>query len=383
MDIPLINKTLDWFFRILERFAKIKYWAPLSAILIAALCWGYFYPKYKSLKSFTKPGSDTLSPDRRVMKIQINNPLTVLPDFGESQEKSHPGKMQYRLAMPVIGHIFSLNFAQLLYFQNLVGILFFLIIILLVYRSTHDKVAALLLALALAFSYTGSSFYIDGTPFYDGIAYFCLASAMIFKNPILVFLSVFVACWTDERAVIASSLIVVWWQVNKKGVSPSFKDLFSLSTQSIAIIAAWIIYFAGRYILTTRFGFYVQSKGMFSPEVITAHKFHIFWGLFAGFRWLWLVIFLGFAWLIKDKNYPLATALLFLTLILTATSGIVYDHLRSVAYMFPLIIIFLYIWGTTNEKRINLRYLLLGIMALCFLMSPLKYMLGLSSFMGQ
>jgi len=376
MKNSFVAKIAAWIYNGLEKFSQAKYWVLMATIIISIFSFAYVLPKVTRGKKLEGPGMDTISAERRVMKMQIAHPLTVLPDYGGNQLTSHPGKMQFRLAMPVIGHFLHLNYAQLLYLQGVLGVFFFALLILLILRATNDKVAALLGTLGFAFVYFSSGFFADNIPYYDGLAYFCLACAMYFRNPLLVFAFVFLCSWTDERGLLTSSLVLVWWQVVNRGEKLSLGGLLRLSKQSIAVLLAWALYIGGRYFLTTHYGLKTQSDGMFSSEVLRAHKFHVILGLFAGLRWFWVVIVLGFAWLMKDKNYFLALVLLAIAAVLTFSSAIVYDHLRSVAYMFPLVIILLYARGRNPENIMSLRNLLLIVLILNFLMTPIKMILG-------
>jgi len=376
MQKRLHSKIASWIINGLEKVTKGKYWTISATIIIAITCWVYFFPKYYVATTFLKPRYDTASVERRVMKTQIKKPFTALPDYGAA----HPGKMQFRLTVPAIGYLFHLNYRQLLYLQYILGVLFFWVLILLAIRCTSDKVAAVLAALGFAFTYVGINFFTDSVPYYDGFAFFFLACAMMYRSPVLVFSFVTLCCWTDERALIASALVIVWWQTITSEGDFSVRRFFQFARPSLAVVCAWGVYFITRYLLMSHYGLRMSTQDLFSLEEWNKHPMQTVAGIFAGLRFFWVVVVLGFAWLVQHKKYFLALVLFAISSALVLSSAMVKDHLRSIAYLYPIIIIFLYVLGQYPEKKSSIRHVLLAVALLCFAMTPLEYFFGLDAY---
>jgi len=240
-------------------FVKCNAWTPvkgcLSVALLSALIGLCFnFPAYQlNLDVFGLSGPQQHSKwhvaIRQVLNEQIAHPLTPT-SVARNETGDHTEKMSFRLSMPIVGHVLALNLGKLMLVQQLCGVLFLGMISFLAYSATGDKVCAVLLPFGFAFCYAGQACFLDMFPLFDGMAYFALAGAMLFPNPVPVFLSVTFACWTDERAILVSPLVVLWWTLQRGATAegPFWTSLLRNSS-AWAVVAAVAACGAGRLLL--------------------------------------------------------------------------------------------------------------------------------------
>jgi hypothetical protein len=379
MIFAFLKNSADGLFTRLENFTSTKFWIIKAALALTLLSLFFTFPNYKVLKEPVSTNDTASIPSiSQMVQRQVQNPLYIVPDCKGAQ----PEKRQFRILMPVIGHLLHLNVKGLIAIQQIVGILFFIVIILLVSGISGDNVMALLTAAAFAFSYMGKACFVDLWPFFDGIAYCLLALSMLYRKPLLIFLCVLAASFTDERALIASALIFLWWKMRSAASEDSInKSLFRPDWASSSVVIAWVAYFAIRVFLTKHYHFVTHHGSMAGVDAAYKQTWkYLTFALLSGPKMLWLVIFLGIAALLIKRQYLFCLLLLASIAISTGVSAAVYDVTKSISYIFPAIFIALWLLSKSDSRQ-NLRYLFLVIVILCFLIpsfsitGPIKYMM--------
>lgn len=380
MIFSFLRSSADRLFGWLEHFTGSKLWIIKAALVLTLLSLFFTFPNYQVLKEPVSTNDTASIPSiSQMVQRQVQNPLYIVPDCKGAQ----PEKRQFRILMPVIGHLLHLNVKGLIAIQQIVGVLFFVVIILLVTQITGDRVLALLSAAAFAFSYMGKACFVDLWPFFDGIAYCLLALGMLYRKPWLIFLCILAASFTDERALIASALIFLWWKMRSSDTEDSitFKSLFRPDWASSSVVIAWIAYFGIRILLTKHYHFVTHHGSMAGVDAAYKQTWkYLTFALLSGPKMLWLVIFLGIAALLIKRQYLFCLLLLASLGISTVVAAAVYDVTKSISYIFPAIFIGLWLLHKTDSRQ-NLRYLFLVIVFLCFLIpsfsitGQLKYMM--------
>ena len=125
----------------------------------------------------------------KVIKAQIAHPFERNSEASNTTG-AHTEKLAYRLSMPVVGYVLGLSLGKLILLQQLCGVMFLGLVSVLAHQATGDKVCATLVPVGFAFCYAGQACFRDLQPFFDGMAYFALAAAMLIRNPLPVFLAV-------------------------------------------------------------------------------------------------------------------------------------------------------------------------------------------------
>jgi hypothetical protein len=193
------------------------------------------------------------------------------------------------------------------------------------------------------------------TGYYDGVALAFLAMACLTTRPLQVACLIFLAAWTDERALIASSLIWLYHhpctEPNHVPTQASYiaKSLLG-NARTIAILSAWAGYFISRAIIGQYFDLSTGTRDIWSPVTEGDSLTILPISLLTQFEFLWIIIALGFMTAISAgmKLAPLLFAAgLGLMAVITL---LVYDHSRAGAYAFPAIFITLK-WLSLRETR--------------------------------
>ncbi|GAB3523664.1 hypothetical protein [Emticicia fontis] len=273
----------------------------------------------------------------------------------------------FRLTLPVIVKLLHIRHVSIFIYglQLILGILLYFLLTKFLFEILNDKVATLLAMIALACIYFGSSFFIENLGYGDFYTFFFLFLGMYFRNPLIIFVSIFAATWCDERAAVAGGLVFLWWWL-----SPTIKDnrkiSFIPSWQMIAVASGVIAYGGLRLYLMKYAGMSATYKeGEFMQMIDDSWRsfgFKFTWVL-EGF---WLLMLLAFTILYSNKEYLKLTAVAGGTLAMIFLGMTTYDSTRSGSFVFPMIFLGFMIVRTKLTDR-QLRILLAIVALLCFL----------------
>ncbi len=244
------------------------------------------------------------------------------------------------------------------------GLMFFYLLTGLALKITGSKLLAFLFALSFGFLYPGSTFVNEMFGFFDAFAFFFLLVAMLDIPIILTALALLLAFFTDERAVISSGLIIFWWQYLQ--MQKTGKNFFTPSPGAWAWAAAITVYALLRWMLVVKFGFKNQLAGTGLGELVYTLQYAGLagWQVFEGF---WLLIVPALYYLYRNRQFALIAIFVGINLVLFTTALLVDDMSRSIAYMFPSIIIALYIVAKNFGAGLNFRLLLPAVVLICFI----------------
>lgn len=348
------------FLQKVDNFINSKYWILKSTILFFSICIITSFPDYHWYKE------NNNSFVFEAINWQIQHPFeklpskyTTLPEGSLTGPASHMDKRWSRITVPLIAYSLSFGTFGGIVLQHITGILFFSVLLSLIYRITQDKHISFLFGAIFATTFIGKWSFYDFMC-YDGIAYFLMLLSMWRKNFVLIFLSVLLASFVDERALIASSMIFMWWYLQSNSIHEfSIKSLFKLNSPAIAVVLAWLTHFVIRYFVLMKYfhlGSNVNDMGL---NVLRYNFKYIPMGLFTYLEFAWILIVLMFLYLYNQKRYFLALLLLASLGLSQIVSFLVYDVTRSIAYSFPILLIALYILHHYLDNQKLKKYLLI------------------------
>jgi hypothetical protein len=333
------------------------------------------FPKY--LEILTDPAPSTTY---AYYFEKIKHPFSVIKSVNE---KDHASKLAFRLTVPLLAKGFGIaadgpgkDIVWLYIFQSLLLYPFLVMLAELVFRFT-DELQGWIFVFACSFTYLCKAFFWDYDFWFDGYAYFFMLAGLYCRNPYLVFVMLNLACWTDERAVIALPGILLFHLLQEAGfeipkkLGDIFKDIRSL--RPIATLAAGIVYivirlFVSGYLsLSTPYG---QEAGV-SLVLIPYQLAHRLIGVFLTFEGLWIMVCFTIYFLIKAKK-TIAFVIIFLLLSQIIVAYSVFDITRSLTYSFPLIIVCFVIFTKYNFGE-NINSLTIA-SALC-LFTPTQFLI--------
>ena len=359
----LINILFNW----IENKSKRKYYVYFLTFFLVCMSLLFATPKYeKWIRDFNKPQSfltpniprselvDNLKYSWEVTKLKADNLLDPLTQIDQT---TSPRNRVFRLTPPLIIKIFRLNPLTTNIVQFILGIFFISLFYRFSKKILDNPVAATFLCAGLVFTYFGRVFFFDIGYGFDGLAYLLLLLAMYYRNPVLVFSFATLAAWTDERALIALSIVLIFHQVDfKNSENFKLKNLVKLNAQGLAVIGAIFGYVILRMFLTYRYNMHTASGAITNltqvlSNILGRHMLAGLWSFLEGF-WLLYIFIIGFA--ISGKHFAFLVTVTFPILVLGLGSFFV-DTTRSGSFMVPVVFIFLaYLNQFMNKKEMNI-----------------------------
>ncbi len=299
---------------------------------------------------------------------QKQHPLTPL----HFSEGSNAAKRTFRLTVPVISKFFHLNNYTVIVFEWILNVVFLFFALLLFEKITRDKVIALLGLVGLTFIYNGHSGFTDNNAWFDVFAYLFFVLAMFYTNAILIFIFIFFAAWTDERAILGSILIFLWWKFNETKVSGfSFSSLLKIEKKSAVVILALLFYSIGRFLLMKYGSLSIPFKEV-GVDVLLSATGAMGLGLWSALEGFWLLIIVCMIFLFTQKKYWTAFSLIGMMAVIMLAAFSVHDITKSAGYIFPVIFIAVSILAE-KISQVDLRKILLLCALVCFLFPSYYY----------
>ncbi|MET7257363.1 hypothetical protein [Dyadobacter fermentans] len=227
--------------------------------------------------------------------------------------------------------------------------------------------------------YLAKAFFWDYDFWFDAFAYFFLTLGMFLKNRVGVFLSLTLACWTDERAVIALASVYLFHLLSESDFELNSFLQFQgkkewLQKTSSTVLLAGIFYLIIRILLSTLFNLHTPTGAGSGVELgLVPYQFkHRLSGVFLAFEGFWILYLFAVGLLIKKGNTLLSLLMLFLMAGHILVAYAVFDISRSLTYAFPLLIISAFIIGKQEVR--NTKYLYLAAATICVLL-PTQYVI--------
>lgn len=350
--IDLINKINSQLSQILIR----KHW--LIKVTLFALLVSMFFAS----PGFTSDESEILTRRATAVTMQIE-------DLKLFWETSEPTNAMFRITVPLIASVLGISLKGTLILQFITGILIFLLVALLVERETGDRLIAFYATLLVALIYPGTAAFLESRYYFDSFAYLFLLAALWFRSPVSIGFLILLASFTDERALISSGFVFLWWTI-KDGEDYSRLKSF-LSKRSIAVVIALFVYIGIRFFLQQHYGIqtWSESRGEFLLfDQINNSISGIWSGLEAG----WLLIDLALITMIIKKHWLALSVFVVVIAVQIVAALSVVDITRSMGYLLPSILVAILI--LVKEKEVNLKTY---VMAACFVsLIALNYGVG-------
>jgi hypothetical protein len=349
MIIQVLSTIQNFILNKCESFTNRKNWIILLSIFLPFLVLFLSFPSYERINTEFAEGWQAIL--RQASNPFINH---------EYDPGSHQSKLTFRLTMPIIANVFNLGITGILIVQALFGSLLFYFSAKIFERVTEDKISALLLTFSLAFIYAGKVSFTEIRGIFDGLALFFLVFSMYFKNPILIFLGIFLTSWTDERGLIASSIVFLFWMFSN---SSSRSNIFN--KQTLSILLAWAAYFVSRYLTSILFNFTTYTEGT-GLGLLVQQINNMPLGVWSALEGNWILILASAYLLQRQKKYFFTILYICGISIILCVAMSVYDITRSMSYMLPAIFLSTMIISEVETKQ-TLRKIILFATVLSFI----------------
>lgn len=354
--MQLETRVNNWIHSITNR----NNWLWLSALILTVIAMFFSFPSYNDI-----------NPKEWEPLFDKANNLFANSSYGEG---THAAKLTFRLVLPMIVHYTQLNITGVLVLLGIVGMLNFYLVTRLANNILHDKREAFIIGLCSALIYFGKCSFTElrGTMF-DGLAIFFLLCALNTRYHILLAVFVFLASWTDERALVGSLLVWMFYVIKNDHKRMGLR-LFT--PQALWIYAAWAAYAGGRYFLGYFYGMHPDTKGV-GMSVLLNQINNIPLGIWSALEGLWILVLYSMLLLYKDKRYLELLKYAGICALILLIGVSVVDITRSVVYIFPAVFAALLTIHKYADKTTLNRLLWLALI-LCFVY-PAYYTGGKSS----
>jgi len=339
--------------------AEHKYAMVLIPFLAVVLSLFFAFPSYDVA---SKP---EMAHSWDAVLLQSHNVLNVV----EYEPASHAANIAFRFTPTLLGGLLGIHtLTGFLLFQGLALIVLFILVGQLFQKLVADKVVACLLTMATAFVFIGNVLCSDYRGVFDVFAFLFLVAGMLAGPSILVFLFLLLAYFTDERALIASSLVYLFFVfVNPRDlIELKLKHLFFLNKQLVAVLASWVFYFGIRSYLSHAFGLRTNSTGLTDYLALTqGRQINLApFAVWTGLEGFWILVILALFVLAYARKYSYAFLYIMGMNVVIFVSVWVFDMSRSMAYLLPAIFASLVVLQKTQTERM-LRYIALSVLLVC------------------
>jgi hypothetical protein len=314
----------SWALRLVENLCRGRQWLFVTALTATILSLVYAWPPYETLQ--------TPSPSWAARWKHIDAPFE--DPSKRYDPRSNEAKRTFRLTVPLIAHGLHLNRYGVIAMLHLCGILVFLNCAIAVTRITGDRQSAVICALTTAVIPTGSlPFWDFNIFFYDAVPLAMLTGAIAFHRSWAVLPLVFAAAWTDERALVTSSLLLLYFGYDAMLSTDTRRRLTSVACVA-AVICAWVGYFVGRILLQRHYGFSTATGDVGLPVIISQINLLTIaaWG---GLEGAWLVVGTALIILLTTRNFLIALCFSSAIALVSLIACSVFDLTRSFAYVYP------------------------------------------------
>jgi len=336
---------------ILEAFINGKHWVIKITMVVFVAALFMAFPSYETL-------ADTLNSGRALdVAMQIED----LRIFWETRNETNA---VFRITVPLIAKILGLNVFGAYIIQFISGILIFTLTAVIVERETKNRTTAFIITLLIGFTYGGISAFVELRAYYDAVAILLLLLAIWSRSPFIIAPAVLMACFTDERAVIAAGFVAIWWALQQPIHSKEINLFINLRT--IAVVIAVILYLAARLVLMQDFGLssFNESTGEFQVfnQINNAPM-----GLWTGLEGGWLIVILSLWTLISKKRLIILITFLLVIFVQIIGALAVVDITRSMAYLLPALFVAIAILQKETSDDLEIVYLISAVISIGWL----------------
>lgn len=329
MGILIIDKLETY----IERKANSKYYSIILCFILVFLSISFAYSQYIN--------HDTNSLTWQIIMLKANdltNSLSFLP--------KHTGlsKKVFRLTVPIFIRVFHLNISSVFILQYIIGYGILLYSYKLSMRILSNVVISTFIVFGMAFIYFGRAAFVDVFHFwFDAWAFFFLVLTLYYEKAYLIFIFASFAAWTDERALIALPIGILFHQITNPNQNYGFKTFVKINIKSFSVILAITVYLFFRYLLGKFYNMHtpISSDSEVSFNLIRRNIDIIPFGIWTFLEGFWIIIIVGIVLTFIQKDYFLLCSVVIQLLISTVVACCVHDITRSGSYIFPIVFVVL------------------------------------------
>lgn len=300
---------------------------------------------------------------------QIIHPLRPIICYDENPG-CHEDKMVFRLFLPALLAIVRSRIA--VYAVQLICWPIFLYLLAReVEGLTQSRSVALYLTLSIMGLYIGGAFPFDFITCGDAFGYFLLLVAAVSRHRMALIISLFLAYWVDERALINSAYVLIYRCLVVAKDEPIFGRQNWLTVG--ALLTSWALYLGLRFGLGYLYAVATPTKGAGASFVLAVPILTNILKLGRSYELLWALVIAGLWGLWQQRQTLLLISTLAALGISMIVSIMVADTSRSMGYGLVLFLIVLV--PALAQLRLSRLQNLLLLTALFCVFFPTRFLL--------
>jgi hypothetical protein len=242
------------------------------------------------------------------------------------------------------------------------------------FDETQDPVFAFLVTCGIACIFPGSAGFTDVKGWADIVPYGLILVSIVFRQPWIIFFSLFFAGLGDERALLSSLFVVFWWVWKSDKCKHPFSQLLC-NHQIHAVMLAWMAFVLVRWMLVFVFQFETRLGVVGSAAFLSLPIEYFLLGFWSSFEAFWLVIPAVFLvlWLGKDRYLTLLFALALGLNV--AGAFLIHDVTKSLGYSLVGVMAGMVLLYRETGLQREMR-MVMGMIALICVVAPTQYIYG-------
>jgi hypothetical protein len=339
-------------------------WKALCAILAISLFRAF--PNYDAL------GTLFFETKWRDAQVKFDHPLIDTSRIFPAG--SHESNLTFRLTVPILARVFHLHEAGLLIFFGLVGVMLLYLVLKVAFTLSASKRVAFLVCLTTACTWPGAAAFQElRGGYYDALALCLLVSACATPSSLLAAIFLFLAAWTDERALIASMFVFLLYagRFSAHGDTAGIRRF--LVGKPAAVVVAAAAYVGTRAYLTSTHSYLHAASGI-GLSILSQQINVIPLAIWTGLGGSWILVCVGLLALFLEKRYLAAVGFSAALVGVIVASLAVADVTRSMAYCLPAV--FVGLAALSSSEGINQLEQLAAIGAAISVLVPTYYLEG-------
>ncbi len=330
MFAEVLEQTQQRLHEALQRLTEGRWWAARVALGTTLLVLLLSFPSYRDL------GEIFSEKTWQGVMIKARAPgHNLLLDFGPW---TNAARVNFRLLMPMLARMLSLGPAGLVAIQAAAGVVLFFLIALLAERITASRAVAVAVAVMIGSTWAGMTAFVELRGVFDAVAILLLVCCLYARNPLLVMLFVFLAGWDDERALLASPLVLVFLLLQRKAGSEGLRVKDFFSPRILGLCAGLGIHAVTRLAYAHAFGIPIRYDAN-GVGVLASQINMIPMGVWTALEGGWLLVGGAFVVLMKERRRVELVLFLLALGFLLGVAMCTVDVSRSTAYCLPAVFV--------------------------------------------
>jgi hypothetical protein len=354
--------------RFLDLLLCRSYWKAKALALVLLITLFRAFPSYDALRW------QYVESTWRDVQPLLEHPFADPGKFSFAAQDIRLANLRFRRTVPVLAYLFGLRRNGLLLTFAIAGIVLLLGTLHAVDQVTSSRKAAFFVCLAVACVWPGETAFHDlRGGYFDAVALCLLVLALCSSSSILAGICVFLAAWTDERALLASVFVLLF--AVSRDPKTSWRSLTGAKPAGIMI--AWVAYLATRVWLTSSASLATTSGGL-GVATFVEQLNALPLGIWAGLGGCWILTACGAASCVLQKRYWMAACFSGAVILMVALAGGITDITRTMSYALPAVFLAVSLLARGETVRRIEKVALLS--AAISFVAPTYYVQGSSGF---